>query len=179
MRYALVVVAGLLAAGFTGSIVADVVDVQPPDAYNTVMGTSGWLPGEKVYSLANTSLDWVYWQGDIASGQAICIPAAGWIAPGESMNITICPAPSMATASPGTYSDQVTLGFDPRLVGDVTGDGNSDVEDLLTLVSAFGTQAGDPAYDITCDFNSDGFVDIVDLLHLVDTFGMTYGSLEA
>ena len=101
------------------------------------------FPAEKVYSLANTSLDWVYWQGDIASGKVVCIPAEGWIAPGASMNVMICPAAAMATAAPGTYSDQVTLDFDPRLVGDVTGDGNVDVEDLLTLVPAFGTQAGD------------------------------------
>lgn len=177
MRYALAAVAGLLALTFTGSIVADVVDVQPPDAFNTVKNVSGWQPAQKVYSLANTSFDWVYWQADIVGGQVLCRPAEGWIAPGKTMEVTICPAESMATAGPGTYIDQVTLNFDPRLVGDISGDGYVDVIDLLKFVGSFSARAGEAGYDLICDFNNDGIVDTLDLLNLVNTFGMSYDGL--
>jgi hypothetical protein len=57
------------------------------------------------------------------------------------------------------------------LPGDTNADGHVDVVDLLTLVDAFGSLAGDANYDATCDFNSDGAVDVVDLLDLVYNFG--------
>jgi hypothetical protein len=174
----MIFVVGLLAVTFAVGV-ADVVDVEPLNDFNTVMGTAGWLPADKVYSLANSSLDWVCWRGVNTSGQVMCTPAEGWIAPGTSVNVAIRPADAMAAAAPGTYSDQVTLNFDPRLVGDATGDGSVDVVDLLTLIAAFGTLVGDPGYDATCDFNGDGSVDVADLLYMVDTFGMTYGSLAA
>jgi hypothetical protein len=178
MKFALIFAAGLLAVTLADSTAASVVNVQPLDAFTTVMGTSGWLPADKLYSLANTSLDWVYWKGINASGQVLCTPAQGWIAPGASVNVLIRPVAEMAAAPPGTYSDQVTFNSYPRLVGDVNGDGTVDVVDLLTLVAAFGTKVGDPAYDVTCDFGGDGSVDVADLVYLVGTFGMTYGALS-
>jgi hypothetical protein len=177
MRFPLVFAAGLVAAIFAGSIVADVVSVQPSDGYNTVKKASGWLPANKGYSLANTSLGWVYWQAHNPNGQLVCVPAEGWIAPGTSVNISICPAAWMTVLRPGTYSDQVILNFDPRLVGDVTGDGAVDSADLLTMCAAFGANVGEPAYRVACDFGGDGSVDICDLMYVVNSFGMTYGSL--
>jgi hypothetical protein len=177
MKFALILTASFFAVTLAGNIVADVVDVQPPDVYNTVIGSSGWLPANKVYSLANTSLGWVYWQADNTSGQLLCAPAEGWIAPRTAVNVSIRPAAWMAAARPGTYADRVTLNFDPRLVGDVNGDGAVDATDLLIMCAAFGANAGEPAYNVACDFGGDGSVDISDLLRLIGTFGMTYGSL--
>jgi hypothetical protein len=54
--------------------------------------------------------------------------------------------------------------------GDVDGDGVVDVVDLLYLVEAFGTAAGDPLYNAACDFSGDGAVDVVDLLILVENW---------
>jgi hypothetical protein len=56
-------------------------------------------------------------------------------------------------------------------LADVNGDGFVDVVDLLSLVYAFGTLCGDPAYDPACDFNHDCAVDVVDLLDVVYAFG--------
>jgi hypothetical protein len=57
------------------------------------------------------------------------------------------------------------------MAGDVNKDGWVDVVDLLYLVDAFGSLAGDPNYNAASDFNHDDAVDVVDLLMLVDNFG--------
>ncbi len=56
-------------------------------------------------------------------------------------------------------------------IGDINLDGHVDVGDLLILVGAFGSIAGQANYDAAADFNSDGTVDVIDLLIMVDTFG--------
>jgi hypothetical protein len=66
---------------------------------------------------------------------------------------------------------QYLTSFSVYYPGDVNFDGAVDVVDLLYLVDAFGSMAGDPNYDARCDFNSDGYVDVVDLLTLVEHFG--------
>jgi hypothetical protein len=58
-----------------------------------------------------------------------------------------------------------------RYKGDINGDGDVDVVDLLNFVDSFGLIVGDPGYDPTCDLNGDKGVDVVDLLMFVDDFG--------
>ncbi len=73
----------------------------------------------------------------------------------------------------GTASCSYILVYDVGPIdGDVNSDNHVDVIDLLYLVDAFGSLAGDPNYDIACDFNGDGSVDVIDLLMMVDNFGM-------
>jgi hypothetical protein len=54
---------------------------------------------------------------------------------------------------------------------DLEGDGYVDVVDLLTLISGWGLNRGDPLFDPVFDINRDGAVDVVDLLMLVEDFG--------
>jgi parallel beta-helix repeat protein len=65
----------------------------------------------------------------------------------------------------------VDMGAYEHRLADANGDGYVDVVDLLGVVYAFGTIAGDPTYDATCDFNADGAVDVADLLDIVHNFG--------
>jgi hypothetical protein len=69
----------------------------------------------------------------------------------------------------GQASDSINVRV--CMLADSNQDDAVDVVDLLTLVDAFGSIAGDPNYDSTCDFNRDDAVDVVDLLDLVDNFG--------
>ena len=52
-------------------------------------------------------------------------------------------------------------GLKPQLIltigiaGDINGDGDVDVVDLLYLVEAFGSVAGEAGYNVAADFNGD------------------------
>ncbi len=71
---------------------------------------------------------------------------------------------------PAVFAIEDHFSFRPG-TGDVDGDTHVDVVDLLYLVDAFGSAAGEPAYSLACDFNEDDAVDVVDLLLMVDCFG--------
>jgi hypothetical protein len=60
-----------------------------------------------------------------------------------------------------------------KRMGDINGDGQSDMSDLLLMASSWGLSKGNPGYDQRCDLNGDNDVDVVDLLILADTF-MTF-----
>ncbi len=54
--------------------------------------------------------------------------------------------------------------------GDFDADGDVDLADLALLLGAYGTCAGDPAYDPAVDINSDGCVDLGDLALLLGNY---------
>jgi hypothetical protein len=51
---------------------------------------------------------------------------------------------------------------------DIDGGGHVDVVDLLYMIDAFGSVAGDANYNAAADLNQDNAVNVVDLLMLVD-----------
>jgi parallel beta-helix repeat protein len=61
----------------------------------------------------------------------------------------------------------------PRLIGDVNGDGKVLIDDLLLVVSAFGSNSGDPRWNPFADVNGDGRVRIDDALTVALNFGKT------
>jgi hypothetical protein len=71
----------------------------------------------------------------------------------------------------GSIIDEVVVDTIIFLTCDVNRDGSVDVVDLLYLVDAFGSVAGDANYDPRCDFYPDESIDVIDLLYLVDNFG--------
>jgi hypothetical protein len=60
-------------------------------------------------------------------------------------------------------------------VTDVDDDGDTDLSDLATLLTAYGATSGDPQYNANADFDGDGDVDLSDLAFLLGGYGCTPG----
>jgi len=50
------------------------------------------------------------------------------------------------------------------IVGDVEGDRDVDIYDIVSIAGAYGTQKGDPQYIPNCDIDGDGDIDIFDIV---------------
>jgi len=59
----------------------------------------------------------------------------------------------------------------PVLEGDLNGDGYVDIFDAVKVALAFGSQYGDPNYDLIADVNKDGIVDIFDMVVVAIHYG--------
>jgi hypothetical protein len=59
----------------------------------------------------------------------------------------------------------------PGCVGDVDGDGDTDLADLAALLGAYNTSIGDPNYNPNADFDESGTIDLADLAHLLGDYG--------
>jgi hypothetical protein len=70
----------------------------------------------------------------------------------------------------GNFLDSTWLAFH-HPAGDCDGDGCVGIVDVLIVVSAFGSLAGDPAYQARADITGDGTVDMDDLLEVARNFG--------
>lgn len=84
----------------------------------------------------------------------------------------------MSLASAGTYTDQLTLSFDPRVLGDINGDGAVNLYDLKLLVPMWNSVAGSSMYDSSGDFDNSGSINLGDLKALVDHWNKTYGAVS-
>jgi len=62
-------------------------------------------------------------------------------------------------------SDTVTVGA-AGLIGDINGDSEVDLNDLILLGAAWGKSTGETGYSAAADINSDGVIDINDLILL-------------
>jgi subtilisin family serine protease len=65
------------------------------------------------------------------------------------------------------------LGVNPDggKAGDTDGDGDIDEDDILPIIAAFGSRAGEPEYEKRIDTNGDGFIDELDLFVVGRQFG--------
>ena len=78
--------------------------------------------------------------------------------------------PTQATATIG-FRVLTTYAPPQPCLGDVNGDWIVDLTDVALLLSAFGAQSGDPAYNPRADFDQDGDVDLTDLSLLLSRYG--------
>ncbi len=61
-----------------------------------------------------------------------------------------------------------------KIPGDVNGDEVVDASDLFDLTKAYGSELGDPNWNLDCDFNGDDKVDTADLIELNKNYGKTF-----
>jgi hypothetical protein len=57
------------------------------------------------------------------------------------------------------------------LPGDVEGDGDVDIFDIVKIAGAYGSKLGQPKYDANCDVDKDGDVDIFDVVLAANNYG--------
>jgi hypothetical protein len=57
------------------------------------------------------------------------------------------------------------------LAGDVEGDGDVDIFDIVKIAGAYGTTQGQPKYDPNCDIDKDKDVDIFDVVIAASNYG--------
>jgi hypothetical protein len=69
------------------------------------------------------------------------------------------------------HSTAFSITFKITIVGDVNGDGKTDIKDILTVAKAFGSRPGHPTWDPNADVNCDSKVDIRDILIVARNFG--------
>ncbi len=70
------------------------------------------------------------------------------------------------------YLDSPTLGaYEIGLDGDINGDRQVNVIDLLALAHSWTASQGDPNYNFRADFDDSGQINVIDLLILAQTFG--------
>jgi PKD repeat protein len=67
----------------------------------------------------------------------------------------------------------VTVIPTPQLPGDINGDGIVNYLDAILLGAAFGSQPGDPNWNLKADINGDGIVNYLDAIILGANFGST------
>lgn len=55
--------------------------------------------------------------------------------------------------------------------GDLDGDGDVDIYDIVKICGCYGTREGDPLYDGDCDIDGDGDIDIYDIVIICNYYG--------
>jgi len=58
--------------------------------------------------------------------------------------------------------------------GDVDGDQDVDIFDIVAIAGAYGSEEGDPAYDLNCDIDGDGDIDIYDIVAATGNYGESW-----
>lgn len=80
--------------------------------------------------------------------------------------------PEAGVMSGGSY--RIQGGFwaaPPRIPGDVDGDGQVNVLDIVATVNAFGRRSGQPGWNAGADFDGDGEISVLDVVTTVTAFG--------
>jgi len=58
--------------------------------------------------------------------------------------------------------------------GDIDGDKDVDIFDIVRMASAYGTSWPDPRYDPNCDLDNDGDIDIFDIVFATGNYGKSW-----
>lgn len=92
----------------------------------------------------------------------------GWVKGNYSMSSTITVVEGETDTTDNSMIGGFVLVTTP---GDVDGDGDVDIFDIVTMVASYGSSQGDPAYDPVNDIDGDGDVDIFDIVIAAGNYG--------
>lgn len=93
--------------------------------------------------------------------------------PGTAAAMVTCSNPPVGNPFPSYYPEwalTTLVGGNSPIAGDVNGDGQVNVTDLLAVIGAWGTCQPAPS-QCPADFNDDGVVNVTDLLTVVGNWG--------
>ena len=154
-----------------------------PGAFNNTAGAMELTAGQFFYmstpppvtsgpgTLANVTFRVVgYGCSNITLG--IQTGLTGWNFTGDDFYPIIDASKPPGATEPPYGSDHIQHGyFSNMILGDVDGDRTVDAYDLFDLGKAYGSESGDPNWNLYCDFNRDDKVDDLDLSDLNENFG--------
>jgi hypothetical protein len=95
---------------------------------------------------------------------------AGWPMGNYSISAYAWPIPGETDTS-----DNTGIGgwIFVTITGDVDGDRDVDIFDIVNIASGYGTQEGDPQYKTDCDIDGDGDIDIFDIVAAATNYGQS------
>lgn len=144
--------------------VAVVLALIAPDTLAVEWDGSRWT-GDVLCPVENESGGWLFVTVADGGGLVRLDPPARWVAPRQTVLARVIPL--VPTDVAGEYSASVTLYAEPRVLGDVDGDGEVSVLDVMAVVTSVGLT------DWTADFDGSGAVDVLDVVTVVERFGAT------
>jgi hypothetical protein len=115
--------------------------------------------------------------GDVAGTQSVTLASGenatllfAWNTTGVPINYDNYTMTAVVTIPTGsnTLSDGT---MQVRIMGDVNGDGIVNMDDIMTIVSAFGSYSGHPRWNPDCDLNQHGIVDLSDIVAALMNYG--------
>lgn len=97
--------------------------------------------------------------------------AGGFDLASYSILVYAWPVPGEATVEDNTFNCGVVT---VRLIGDVDGDMDVDILDVVQITSIYGAKRGEPRYDPDSDLDSDGVITILDVVTCIAHYGYKY-----
>jgi hypothetical protein len=142
------------------------------------------IPGHGVsrYSTEDMTVLGEDWEGSvsISADQTIAAQAVQWeaaVAPTETptptATATATPTgtPTPTATATNTPTQTPTPTATPTLPGDMDGDCDVDIVDIMLVAGRWNSSIGDPEYDPRFDVDSDGNIDIVDIMRVAGHWG--------
>jgi hypothetical protein len=141
----------------------------------TIENQGGYTETLDVTAYANSTIIDTLTGVTLLSGKSATITftwnTTGWTKGNYIVNAYVELVPGETDTADNTYVDGIVAVTIP---GDVDGDFDVDIYDVVKLCAVYGSKKGDLKYDANCDINSDGEIDIYDVVILSGLYGEKY-----
>jgi len=128
-----------------------------------------------VTAYANTTIIDTLVNVTLTSGNSITITFTWNITTLAKGNYTLSATVDMVPGEVDTTDNTLVDGvITITIPGDVDGDFDVDIYDVVKMCTCYGSELGDPEYEANCDIDGDGDVDIYDIVIMCNHYGETY-----